>query len=218
MAVSEDWQWPTSVSGFYGTDTWHPNANIEREPDSVSSLYNELIRVKKDPKNKHCKPFIIQSDLRNIWRDARKITSIIGDEWTKPELEAIHACMYKILSILVYIGAKECLRDFRHLFPRDGDGPLFMDSDLPLKDKAPLAFMSVQLQDQFIEQQFMFIPFVIQEMEGSVTQSVAPQFRLPFEHITKNIGVGGYGKVDQVKIPRGYLRTRRSTGGDLVSS
>lgn len=215
MAMSKDWEWPTSVSGFYGTDTWHSNTNIDREPDSISTLYNELVHVMKDPKNKHCQPFIIESDLKRIWNDMRKITAILGDQWSKPELEIIHGCMQKTLSLLVYIGARDCLSNFRCLFTRDG--PLFLDADLPLKDKALLAFMPIEMQDKFIEQQFLFIPYIIYEMEGPKTQYVDSRLRLPFEKITKNIGVGGYGKVDQVKIPQGYLRTLRSGGGELVS-
>ncbi|KAF2097251.1 kinase-like protein [Rhizodiscina lignyota] len=225
--------WPGAVSGFYGSFGNTPRVTTHDSPtppysqsnqqrgDGIELIYKQLLDAKKDPNNKYCKPFIVQDDLNRIWGDPRNVARVIGSGWADQEVDVIRSFMKKILSILVVVDARDCLRDFhRNMYPSNSSGPVLTDADLPIEEHDRLDFLTPQKRDQFIEQQYMFIPYVIEEYATPETHKVDSRRRLPFESIKKNIGVGGYGKVDEVRIPRGYLKSKRigfSEGPNLVA-
>jgi hypothetical protein len=149
------------------------------------------------------KEFICLKDIKDVWSDKTQIAAILHrDSWTPSELHRIQADFIKILSILIWISAFDCLNHFRaNIFKEFRT----TDSNLPLGDEQ-LSFLNPAQKGLFLEQQFRFIPETIEENRTQRTLVVDPRRRLPFESVEKDVGVGGYGNVYRVRISLGYLR------------
>jgi hypothetical protein len=197
-----------------------PPARLRREtsPEREKSQAQQVIaKVLDDIKaaikrpEKMQKDYVCYADLRRIWSDKSKIATLIQSSSPSDEqIDYIQTHMIIILSTLVYIGAVDCLaaftsRFFRHI---SSHSALYEDSDIPYFEKSKLKFLDPEpaSQQQFYENQFMFKPVIIEIKKNQTTQTVDPKQRLPFESLVKDVGAGGYGKVDRVGISPRYIK------------
>ncbi len=197
-----------------------PPARLRREtsPEREKSQAQQVIaKVLDDIKaaikrpEKMQKAYVCYADLRRIWSDKSKIATLIQSSSPSDEqIDYIQTHMIIILSTLVYIGAVDCLaaftsRFFRHI---SSHSALYEDSDIPYFEKSKLKFLDPEpaSQQQFYENQFMFKPVIIEIKKNQTTQTVDPKQRLPFESLVKDVGAGGYGKVDRVGISPRYIK------------
>ena len=111
------------------------------------------------------KSYICHYDLQRIWKKARIRELLHPDDLPEDVLEVIQKRMFVILSILVAIGATECLAQFRRrLFDSNSHGPRMTDDDIPIMEKDKIhSFLPSEpaLQEQFFAVQHKFKPVVI---------------------------------------------------------
>jgi hypothetical protein len=168
------------------------------------SVIFEELKERMKWKEKGSKAFISIEDIKSVWSDESRIIAVLPS--TSPQVcRFIRECLIKILSILIWIGAHDDLDNFYEKFINVPVDQRRTDINLPLEE-GELKFLSPDRAHQFYAIQFGFIPEVIEDNPNQKTQIVHESHRLPFESVQKDVGVGGYGKVDRVGISPGYLK------------
>jgi hypothetical protein len=164
----------------------------------------EALKERMKWKEKSSKAFICIEDIKSVWSDEPRILAALPS--ISPGLcQDIRAYFIRILSILIWIGADNGLDNFYEEFINVSNDRRLTDSHLPLEEGG-LAFLSRDRAHRFYGEQFRFIPVIIEDNPNQKTQIVHERYRLPFEWVQKDVGVGGYGKVDRVGISPGYLK------------
>ncbi len=84
---------------------------------------------------------------------------------------------------------------------------LFTDVDFPFEN-GKLGFLDSEpaLQQRFYDNVFRFKPVLIEVESCQTTQKVHPKQRLPFESRLKEVGAGGFGRIDCVGISLYYIK------------
>ena len=174
------------------------------------------------------KTFICYHDLRDLWRE-HDLISLFPPELNDGERKKIKDQYLQVLSILIFIGwsSDDILARFRSEFLRaillrdDANLPfnLHADANLPFNE-AQLAFLGSSA-NMFRQQQFAFIPAIIEESGDGYIQMIDGNRRLPFSEQPVHIGDGAYGNVTQVVIAARCFRNlsdpRRKTESIEVS-
>jgi hypothetical protein len=191
-----------------------PNG-VERHDAIFLQIYEDIRARMKLPKGNNTKPskqFICLADLKAIWSRHDRMTHIF---WPRT-LEDVHRNylsekMMKLLSCLVYvIPSPHAIKPLIELWRAN-----ITDCDLPLRKDQLGVISDPAVQENFIEQQYAFIPYVIiftppGPNSSDILTISDEHVRLPFESIEKGIGIGGYGVVDKVGISALHLHDRRS--------
>jgi hypothetical protein len=154
--------------------------------------------------------YICLADLKACWeRDWSRIRHLINPEnLTDARISMIKEKMMVIVSILILIGADQCLSEFGSRFFVDGaTEPKLIDDHLPLdSDRIDFFPGEPERMEQFWEKQYKFVPQVIKVFtEVQKTQEIDHRLRLPFENIISKYGQGAFSQVDLVTVSRGYL-------------
>jgi hypothetical protein len=217
---------PGSVPGFYGSYGSYGSESRPRalstplvelpdnnEADIFTVIYTKLQRAMRSPNDEQLKPFIIQEDLDEIWANQRYMDKFLQRTSTSSVGESTIRSMAKILSTVILINASDTLVALsRHLI-RDSS-TIIMDTDMPLsRDQIP--FLNTRFQNAFLEHQYTFLPYVIDESPTSTRHLLESRWRPPFETYTRNRVCGPYGVFDHINIPKGYFH---GMNGELVSS
>lgn len=159
------------------------------------------------------KAFICKADLDGIWRSSTNIRSIFrsSPEWTDNDLDNIRNNFVKIISILVTINSAKT-DQFRELFYTfKGGERTRTDKDLPFTEEETVFLGTDQIM--FLENQYAFLPVIIEESDEIQTQEVQPQYRLPFlKEGQLALGCGGFGTVFKVLVASRHLRTKVDAG------
>lgn len=179
--------------------------------ESVAEKLKALKKFPHDDDKDRAKGFILKQDLIKLWTISLIEKIFPAGTFTDSKLEHIQSCFFKLLSLMVLIGAVD---SFPTLFAQfSSENPRKSDQDIPLAVK-DLPFLDYAKRDIFCDQQFIFNPWIIQE---SHSQAEIPRdYRLPFTGKTQ-IGSGGYGTVYKVIIPSGYKKDRDGQALDGVS-
>lgn len=181
-------------------------------------ILHEIALAMKLPK-KEGKSFICYEDLKRIWSDKSRITSLLQLDPSQRGIDIIQESMIGIISTLMYVGANDCLADFRaRLLDPSSSNPLVTDDCIPL-EMDQLFFLKSEpaLKLQFYKLQFQFNPVKIVLSKSRVVIK-NPMERLPFESRKKNIGSGGFGKVDLVDISPRYIKGEDGSSWETVSA
>jgi hypothetical protein len=173
-------------------------------------------------RKKQDKSFICCEDLKGIWSDKSRISTLLQpDRLSQDQICFIQRHMIIILSTLISVGATEYLTNFRdRLFDPNSGNALLTDDGIPFK-KNELIFLDSEpaLQQLFYDHQFRFKPVVIEITRNQKTQVIENEKqRLPFEFCIKDVGGGGYGKVDCVGISPKYIREKAGSMWENVSA
>ena len=189
---------------------------LQDHADPIESVQNAILqRMKQQHEHDRSKMFICEHDLKAVWED-HNLTDIFPSEtWTKSELRVIRTHLLKILSIVIWINWPFLRERFRQVFfSRLNQG--IRDDDLPfsLEMMTGLGYS----RHMFYQEQFAFIPAVIEEHEETYIQVIPREIRLPFRQKSAEIGSGGYGEVKKVEIaPRCLFNVARKSDSPVVS-
>ncbi|QDS67853.1 hypothetical protein FKW77_007588 [Venturia effusa] len=179
-------------------------ANRKRVIDDV---YREISTRLKLPE-KPSKSFIVSDDVKEIWKDVNKILAVLWP-WCPDEgsLKYIQEHMILLLSCLIYTDLTEWLPKFRaKLWDMNNSRWLINDDDLPLPEDKLQFLDNSAARGLFHKLQYIFKPLVIELFRKQKPQVVLKEQRLPFEERRKDVGSGGFGTIDKVIIPPGYLK------------
>jgi len=155
------------------------------------------------------KAFICEHAVRNIWSNRNDIKDLLNcGQWNDDDIGLIQRDFIKILSILILIGSDALLNLYCKKYLLN---PEFTDHKLPFDERKLLEFLDPRSAPRFQEQQYKFIPVLIEEDSLDNHHEIPPQFRLPFIYEGSEIGRGGYGIIDEVCIAPGYLRSRNGS-------
>ncbi|TLD24525.1 kinase-like protein [Venturia nashicola] len=175
----------------------------------TQALKDCMKRSKKDHK---C--FIIYNDIKAIWTIQRISTVLWPDTPDLATVQYVQNNMIMMLSCLIWIRSTSWLHELLgRLWDEAKKQYLLVDDKIPV-DKEKLLFLPDDAKDAFYKDQYIFKPLVIQLSSLQRTQSVSAEWRLPFESTEKNVGSGGYGVVDKVVIPPGYIKNEEGNGYD----
>jgi hypothetical protein len=123
-------------------------------------------------------PFVTEGALKSVWTVDRIRALVPGFEYAfNEDLVPILRIFSKILSILVWI-RWDNWEAFQSIFLdyRDDEGKFFRcDNQLPFEDSEFLD-TDEKVRRAFLDEQYMFIPIVIQELNGLYDE----KWRLPF--------------------------------------
>jgi hypothetical protein len=172
------------------------------------TILEEFKKATKRPKEPP-KSYICHYDLQKIWRKSLIQELLLPDNLPEGVLEVIQKRMFVILSILVAIGATECLAQFRsRLFPSNSHDPRMTDNDIPIMEKDKIDFLrsNPALQEQFFTVQHKFKPVVISLSDLREFKEIDSEWRLPFECIEDELGSGISGNVERVAISARYFK------------
>lgn len=175
--------------------------------DAIDIVYRDIASRLKLPE-KPSKSFIVVDDIKDIWKDAARIIAVlwpyVPDEG---KLRYIQEHMILLLSCLIYIGSTDWLPNFRtQLWDADRARWMINDDDLPVSEDKLLFLDNSAARGLFHKQQYIFKPLVIKLFRKQQPQIVLKEHRLPFEERRKDVGSGGFGTIDKVIIPPGYLK------------
>lgn len=195
------------------------------QSDAVKKLFQTILReIESATKrsNEPGKSFVCHGDLKRIWSDRQRISTLLQPDCPpKHQIDFIQDHMIIILSILVSIGATDCLTNFgSRLFDSNSGNAIVTDEGVPF-EMNQLTFLDSEpaLQWLFHEHQYRFKPVVIEITRGQRKQVIKnTRLRLPFEYRKRDIGVGGYGKVDLVGISARYIKEESGSIWDTVSA
>lgn len=157
---------------------------------------------------KNSKSFIVIDDVKEIWKDASRVSAVLWP-WFPDEdkLKFIQEHMILLLSCLIYIGSTDWLPNFRLRFwDTDKARWLINDDDLPVSEEKLLFLDNSADRARFFKHQYIFKPLIIELFRKQKPQVVLKEQRLPFEERKKDVGSGGFGTIDKVVIPPGYLK------------
>jgi hypothetical protein len=187
----------------------------------IENILHEICSATKR-REKPEKSFICYEDLKRIWSDKSRISILLQpDRLSQDQIHFIQENMIMILSTLISVGAVGCLTNFcARLFDPKSGNALLTDDGIPYK-KNQLIFLNSEPASQqlFCEHQYRFKPVVIQLESGQRTQLIKDRkIRLPFERIQKDVGAGGYGKVDCVSISPRYIKEETGSSWESVSA
>jgi hypothetical protein len=165
------------------------------------------------------KSFICYEDLKRIWSNKSRITTLLQLDLSQRQIDIIQERMIRILSTLISVGATDCLANFRaRLFDSSSGNPLVTDDHIPLEmDQFVFLDSEPAVKRQFYMHQFRFKPVEIVLSNGPVVIKNEME-RLPFEYRKKGIGSGGYGKVDLVGISPRYIKGEDDSLWETVSA
>lgn len=186
-----------------------PGPSNGERTDAFSRVYEDLqqrMREPKDKKRRHDR-FLTDDDIDTVYADRDRIRALIKTTSRNVDLEKVRIEMRRVITVLILIGARDCFTDFERRLYRQMT-PDITDKDLPITRTSDLHFLPTDQRDRFMHEQYAVLAVKIKEDYEPRTLRFGPKERLPFERIEERIGVGGYGKVDKVWIPRGYLEDR----------
>ena len=160
--------------------------------------------------------FICEHELRDIWAGFSIGAVFSTASWTPSESQIIRADLLKVLSILILINWPELDELFRPVFfDRVNHG--MKDASLPFPIEAMEGLENSKYM--FFQEQYAFIPAVIEEHDEAFIQEIQPKIRLPFREKSLEIGTGGYGEVRKVEIaPRCLYSVHRKSDSPVVST
>ena len=160
--------------------------------------------------------FICEHELKDVWAGFSIEAVFSSASWTPRESQMIRKDLLKILSILILINWPDLDEQFR---------PVFFDRlEYGMKDESlPFSIEAVEgLENSrymFFQEQYTFIPAVIEEHDEAFIQEIHPKIRLPFRERSLEIGTGGYGEVRKVEIaPRCLYNVHRKSDSSVVST
>ena len=105
------------------------------------------------------KQYICWHDISPFWTTNNILGVLQGQALTGSELSYLKERLLKVLSILVYIKADDCLDNFRILFFDDHTRVELSDSDLPLATPDLLPQLNTnELKSKFLRHQYLFNP------------------------------------------------------------
>jgi hypothetical protein len=205
----------------------HQPSELQRDPSQANSV-RALMKIILDEINsatkrreKPEKSFICYEDLKRIWSNQSRISTLLQLDLSQRQIDLIQGHMIRILSTLISVGAIDCLADFRaRLLDPSSGNPRVTDDHIPF-EMNQLVFLNSEpaLQQHFYEYQFRFKPVEIVVSEGQRTLVIKNHIeRLPFEYREKNIGCGGYGQVDLVGISPRYFKGETGSSWETVSA
>ncbi|MCJ1329322.1 hypothetical protein MMC10_006001 [Thelotrema lepadinum] len=156
------------------------------------------------------KVFICEQDVSRIVTQNDAIFSF--EAWTENEKAVLKKQCCQTLAALVLAGAftaVERLRGF--FFPHDSDypEPKIKDNDLWVSNDHDLTPLPYEIRKLFLQSQYRVKPYIISEQDPNKTIELDSNVRLPITHEKLNIGMGGYGKVSEIRIPPRYFKTRK---------
>lgn len=179
----------------------------------TQALKKHMKRSKKDHK---C--FMIYKDLKAIWTHSRILSVLWPDSPDFATVQYVQNNMIMMLSCLIWIRSTSWLHELLgKLWDDSKERCVLTDDEIPI-NKEQLIFLPDDAKDAFHKDQYIFKPLVVQLSNFQHTQTVSGNWRLPFENTEKNVGSGGYGVVDKVVIPPGYIQNEEGIGYDRVSS
>jgi hypothetical protein len=186
----------------------------------IETILHEINSAMKR-RDKPQKSFICFEDLKRIWSDKSRISSLLQPERiSQNQIHFIQENMIMVLSTLISIGADECITNFHaRLFDQNSGRAFLTDDGIPY-EKSQLVCLNSEpaLPQLFHEHQYQFKPEVIRLESGQRIQVIKDhKRRLPFERIQKDVGVGGYGKVDCVGISPRYIKEESGSSWEDVS-
>jgi hypothetical protein len=197
----------------------HHAIKSQEKADMIKKILGDIKTCMKRP-DKPSKAYFVHKDIARIWSDRTRIHTVLWPDCpNEKDLDVVQDDMVLVLSCLLWVGARDCLSNFRSKF-------FGFRSHCPTDDKLPLekdqlGFLEAEpaIQDRFYEEQFKFKPETILITHNQITQKVNhPLRRLPFEYRKKELGgVGGYGQVDCVGISPGYIRHENGSSWGNVS-
>jgi len=177
----------------------------EAASQAIRKAYSKLDQAMKRPANRD-NAYICSRDVESCWSTARIRIALLPEPWTDTEIITIKQRFIRVLSILVYTGAHDYLQSFRsQFFDANRD-----DDQLPFEQQH-LSFLGYLYKQKFYEEQYRFIPVTIVDKSDPHSQHIEESRRLPFEVVEENIGLGGYGRVDRVRISPGYLQLKNGS-------
>ena len=178
----------------------------QRRSTISEALCGELESVTHRDRIPH-KSFICDQDIRRILTHNDEVFSIIA--CTANERNFLTEHCLQTLAALVLSGAftaVEHLRDF--FFPVDSSEPKIKDRDLWVSSTHDLSPLPYAIRKVFLQCQYLVKPYTISEQDPNKTVELDSNVRLPITYEEPNIGMGGYGKVSEVKVPPQYFVTR----------
>lgn len=192
------------------------NHDLELWRGSSQSKFDALIRTILGEINAHMKrsenpekSFICYEDLKSIWSDRSRIQTLLQLAFpSEHQIRFIQEHMIMILSTLIFIGATDFSSEFlATLFNSNSANAPITDDEIPFEmNQLIFLYSKPALQQNFYTHQFRFKPVVIEVTRHQRTQVIKnPKLRLPFEYLKKDIGSGGFGKVDVVGISPKYI-------------
>jgi hypothetical protein len=128
-----------------------------------------------------------------------------GEWWNDDTIDLIQGHLIKILSILILIGSDNLLNEYCERYLGNLE---FTDSNLPFDREKVRQFLDPRRAQLFLDQQYKFIPALIEKDSPDNHQEIPQQFRLPFVYERSEIARGGYGIIDEVCVAPGYLKSR----------
>jgi hypothetical protein len=208
---------PSSSHGGKLEASQHRLLKVRR--DEINRVFDHINSLMRLP-DKKSKCFIVYSDVQEVWKDSRRILKVL---WPynpdEASLRFIQQHMILILSCLIYVGSTDWLSNFRiKLWDQHRQQWSLTDASIPIPEDK-LGFLDDNAaREAFHKGQHIFRPLVIQLYESQYTQKISKDYRLPFEQRQKNVGSGGFGVVDRVVIPPGYIQNAEGLSWNQVSS
>ena len=157
--------------------------------------------------------FISGSELRAVWEHYDLSTIFPQRGWTFEQYQQIRNEYLKILSILIWIGWRDLVGQFRALFFTRPDRK---DRNLPIAEEN-LSFLGGSALTFYV-MQYAFVPVVIHDMDKMHVHRLGPLERLPFIEETYAIGCGGFGEVSKVVIAPRCLHRKGLDNCEVKSS
>ncbi|KAF2132834.1 kinase-like protein [Dothidotthia symphoricarpi CBS 119687] len=157
--------------------------------------------------------FICYQDVQNIWlRQHRTIQEALDlDDSATKDVELIAEQLLRILSILVYIDARDILDSFRERFLDESGNLTCSDQSLPMTQAT---VRQRGLGWHFFDDQYLFVPVVLRESNQVV--QIDKSHRLPFESISRKVSAGAYGEVDKISISPLYFETKNYSNNKAI--
>lgn len=107
------------------------------------------------------KQYIRWHDVASLWLPPETIRNVLfPSNPTLSEEILIREKLLKVLSILVYIKAHECLDSFKAHYISESGRTRLSDAELPLQDASAdrLLGLTAALKEKFLQRQYLFVP------------------------------------------------------------
>ncbi|KAG8531717.1 uncharacterized protein KY384_003349 [Bacidia gigantensis] len=191
---------------------WYHHAMGKRQrrrtADEVTSKIQRSIKKCFHQSNSNGERFICKRGLQSVWTDhqVESIPAFKAEGFNGKDYKVIKERFLVVLSIVIFIDWDN-LEAFREVFVEQklDDNALFFNEDQLRGLRGG--------KDNFLTQQYLFRPTVIEERSDCFIQNIPSDHRLPFISEPERLGEGGYGAVT-----KRYVAVRCLKEGDKDNS
>ncbi|KAL9044576.1 MAG: hypothetical protein Q9214_002297 [Letrouitia sp. 1 TL-2023] len=172
-----------------------------RRHKAINSQYEDEAKIRKGLKdcmylsNDYQKRFICLPKLKDFWNDHHLEDIAAFENYDRAVFPQIRKRFLRVLSIVIFIEWSD-LRLFEAVFVKENldDDSLFFDEH-QLQSRGMVTGI-----DNFLTQQYIFKPEIIESKQQSYIQVIPARNRLPFLDTPEYIGRGGFGAVSKREI------------------